>query len=175
MNDLQTNNLIALSLLLDEEIYNVEEKELLMQKPPLAQPLPTETTETKEATAFKYLGDNNKYILIVVKEPDDEFLKQDDLDFLQKILKARKLELNDVAIINTEKNKPLYFDDLKTYFAFNKILTFGIDPRVLQINSAQANKKSLFKGIPVLGTWELTKLADDEKKKTIFWNEFKTF
>ena len=209
MNPLQTDNLMALSFLIDEEIYivkNQEEidhpvkeihstdkekntlvlaslsstkEEVFIPTIPVpekeAKPIEVETHLPNAKKDFKYLGENNKYVLIIVKEPAYDFLKRDDLTFLLKILIAKKLELNDVAIINTEKNGTLIFDELIDFFACNKIITFGIDPKSLQITGAVANKKSVFKNTPILGTWDLTRLQQDVNKKTIFWNEFKTF
>ena len=92
-----------------------------------------------------------------------------------KILAAKKLELKDVAIINTEKHSSLNFNDLKAFFAFSKVITFGINPQILQIEGAVANKKSIFKETQILGTWSLAILQQDEKKKAIFWDMLKSF
>lgn len=199
MNNLQSNDLMALSFLIDEEIYVIKEEVIInsaskidvkviieteqvlteiiaVQIEPIKKQIPPEKIiELTEITDFKYLGENNKYILIVVKEPSFDFLKKDDLGFLLKILAAKKLELNDVAIINIEKYASLNFDNLKAFFACSKIITFGINPKILQIEGAVANKKSTFKETSILGTWELTKLQQDEKKKAIFWDELKSF
>lgn len=204
MNNLQSNDLMALSFLISEEIYvikdevnnkletiiglkveTVAEPTLIgIEKPksvetksePKVDQIPAEKNiEKRQTTDFKYLGENNKYILIVVKEPSFDFLKQDDLGFLLKILAAKKLELKDVAIINTEKHSSLNFDDLKVFFAFNKVVTFGINPQILQIEGAVANKKSIFKETQILGTWSLAILQQDEKKKAVFWDMLKSF
>ena len=204
MNNLQSNDLMALSFLINEEIYvikdevinklktiidlkveTVAEPNLIeIEKPklvetksePKADQIPAEKNiEKRQTTDFKYLGENNKYILIVVKETSFDFLKQDDLGFLLKILAAKKLELKDVAIINTDKYLSLNFDDLKVFFAFNKVVTFGINPQILQIEGAVANKKTSFKETQILGTWSLAILQQDEKKKAIFWDMLKSF
>ena len=203
MNNLQSDDLMALSFLIHEEIYVIKDevnstlktvistKTKTVAKPTLIvveKPKPIEiksehieiipaekNIEKRQTTDFKYLGENNKYILIVVKEPSFDFLKQDDLGFLLKILAAKKLELKDVAIINTEKYLSLNFDDLKAFFAFSKVITFGINPQILQIEGAVANKKSIFKETQILGTWSLPILQQDEKKKAIFWDMLKSF
>ena len=204
MNNLQSNDLMALSFLINEEIYvikdevinklktiidlkveTVAEPNLIeIEKPklvetksePKADQIPAEKNiEKRQTTDFKYLGENNKYILIVVKEPSFDFLKHDDLGFLLKILATKKLELKDVAIINTEKHSSLNFDDLRTFFAFSKVITFGINPQMLQIEGAVANKKTSFKETQILGTWSLAILQQDEKKKAIFWDMLKSF
>lgn len=196
MNSLQTDNLIALSLLINEEIYIKDNEQIEINGTPVANiataieiekpavskihtPSQTTTTEipiTKvEKQDFKYFGDNNKYILIIVNEPDAEFLKKEDLNFLTKIIGAKKWEIADIALINKAKYSSIDFQELKDFFAFNKIVTFGIDPKDLNIVGAIANKKSEFKNTLILGTWDLPKLQQDVSKKTIFWNELKTF
>lgn len=196
MNKMQTNDLMALSFLIDDEIYitkdalkNIEvesktlpslkDEEIELKEELLLTEIKEEITIpdaiSTPQTDFKYLGENNKYILIIVKEPEADFLRSVDLTFLLKILSAIKLTLDDVAIINTEKNEALDFDSLKNFFAFTKIITFGINPKLLQIDTAVANKISIFKNTPILGTWDLPKLQADTSKKTIFWNELKTF
>lgn len=181
MENLQTDNLMALSFLINEEIYVVKNEfqntaPLITVLDPIKEEIPIPTAEILNPQEdFLYLGDNNKYILIIVKEPTVEFLKKDDLAFLVKILSAKKLALNDVAIINTEKNGPIHFDALIDFFACGKIITFGIDPKSLQITGAVANKKLTFKNTQILGTWDLGRLKQDVSKKTTFWNEFKTF
>ena len=203
MNNLQSDDLMALSFLIHEEIYVIKDEvnnklqtvidkknesvaeqiSIVVEKP---KPIETKSEhieiipaekniEKTQTTDFKYLGENNKYTLIVVKEPSFDFLKQDDLGFLIKILAAKKLELKDVAIINIEKHSSLYFDDLKAFFALSKVITFGINPQILQIEGAVANKKSIFKETKILGTWSLAILQQDEKKKAIFWDMLKSF
>ncbi|MEO5911139.1 MAG: hypothetical protein ABIP95_09645 [Pelobium sp.] len=184
MNQLQTDHPIALSLLLNEEIYSVPEEQVAIKKniPVPVAPIKIEATVKEEIIplipvkkSFEYLGDNNKYLLIVVNEPSVAFLKKDDLGFLLKIMAAKKLELADVAIINLHKNEGADYTALKDFFGFNKIITFGINPKILKIDSAVANKKSVYNNTPILGTWDLNKLQIDQEKKTIFWNELKTF
>lgn len=216
MNQLQTDNLIALSLLLDEEIYvfndlqkteidviEVEgETEVLaevsitasvpiveipkIEQPivttPHPQPIPTVAIPKLENTpatlknkndGFDYFGENNKYILIIVNNPTEKFLPKPDLAFLEKIIGAKKWTLDDVAIVNMAKYDSLDFDDLKTFFACGKIITFGFNPTVLNIVGAVANQKSMYKDVAILGTWDLAKLQNDVAKKTVFWNQLK--
>jgi len=210
MNPMQTNHPVALSILLNEELYFLDDasqtqpldtvktepittvepilddlpkeqiKELVpetLQIPvlPVKEELQQEQPVIASKPVFSYLGENNKYILIVVKESVKEFINQDELGFLLKILAAKKWELKDIAIINTEKYSTLNFDDLKDYFACSKILTFGINLTSLNIAGAVANKTLTYKDVKVLGTWTLAQLEKDVSKKTIYWNELKTF
>lgn len=196
MNQLQTDNLIALSLLLDEDIYVLDDipknqaeqivsekatEVLETPKPAVDKPIaiPKIEQQVKPAPAkvdgFDYLGENNKYILIIVNNENEQFLNKTDLAFLLKIMGAKKWVLEDVAIVNMAKYGSLDFDDLKAFFACSKIITFGFNPAVLNIVGAVANQKSIYKNVAVLGTWDLAKLQSDVPKKTIFWNQLKAF
>ncbi len=216
MNQLQTDNLIALSLLLDEEIYvfnDLPKHEVLLSAieiatevtaeipkpittpvveiPKIEQPIavipktqailtvtipqiekPAVALKTKN-DGFDYLGENNKYILIIVNNPNEKFLPKLDLAFLEKIMGSKKWILDDVAIVNMAKYQSLDFDDLKAFFACSKIITFGFNPTVLNIVGAVANQKSMYKNVAILGTWDLTKIQNDVAKKTVFWNQLK--
>ncbi len=198
MNALQTDDIIALSLLLDEPIYVINEPELTIanteiivapalpekqeHKAPEKAPLIIPTIETQKAdsipvksTSFEYLGENNKYILIIVNDTETKFINKDNLAFLEKILGAKKWALDDVAIVNLAKYDGLAFEDLKAYFACSKIITFGFNPTILKISGAVANQKLSFNGVAVLGTWDLSSLRTDVVKKTTFWNQLKNF
>jgi hypothetical protein len=205
---LQTNDLIALSLLINEEIYLIDDDQYKVNDDLIIKPLQiieiveqeiaivSEETEkyktkTEETTVpiipkeepnatpskpeYKYLGDNNKYILIIVNEPNSDFLNKKDLAFLTKILGAKKLDINDVAIVNLAKYQSLDFDQLKSFFGFSKLITFGINPKILNVEGAVSNKNSIYKDVAVLGTWHLSVIDGDVNKKTTFWNELKIF
>jgi hypothetical protein len=194
MDSLNTNDPIALSILINEELYFLNDIEQLKVEnstqeiisPVIEKPITLSAEAVKNLVSepvskplsqpfYNYLGDNNKYLLVVVKSPNDEYLNSKELEFLLKILAAKKLELKDIAIINTEKYAALDFDQLKSYFALSKILTFGINPVSLNISGITANKTGTYKGVKVLGTWTLAQLDADVKKKTTYWNELKNF
>ena len=190
-NNLNTSDPIALSLLLTEELYVIDQpdhvelkveeiKEITVQEPVVKAtqiPVITHIAEPKPSTkpAYEYLGDNNKSFLVIVNNPEIDYLAKADLDFLLKILKAKSLSLEDIAMINMAKYQNLTFDNLKDFFGCNKILTFGINPKALGVIGITANIKFNFKNTFILGTWSLNQLNEDVKKKTTFWNELKTF
>jgi hypothetical protein len=200
MDSLNTANPLALSILLNEDLYVIEpvettqhtedirlkkeESKVVETNKTVIPVLHSTTVEPQEITkpqtpvskpSFNYLGDNNKYLLVIVNDKTHQFINDKDLAFLLKILAAKKLDLHDIAILNTERYEALTFTDLKDYFACNKILTFGIDPKSLQIQGITANKAGEFEGVKILGTWALPLLDTDVKKKTIYWNELKNF
>ncbi|WP_304062935.1 hypothetical protein [Pedobacter glucosidilyticus] len=200
MDSLNTAHPLALSILLNEDLYVIEpvenmpntevitaqkeEPQAAVENKTAIPVLHSTTVETQEIAkpqapvnkpSFNYLGDNNKYLLVIVNDKTHQFINDKDLAFLLKILAAKKLDLHDIAILNTNSYTDLTFKDLKEYFACNKILTFGIDPKSLQIQGITANKAGEFEGVKILGTWALPLLDTDVKKKTIYWNELKNF
>ena len=192
MNSLQTQNPIALSLLINEDIYRIpepaenidlavagdtenvvveshENKVLITEKLPIV--VLSEPIIVKPA--YKYIGENLKSILILVNELDSEILKTEDLLALNKMLAARKLEQKDVAILNIHKNTHLTFQELKDFFGFNKLLLFGINPTDLGISGMVANQIRTFQNTQFLVNWHIKQMQTDEKKKLTFWTEMK--
>jgi len=191
MNKLISQNPIAASLLINEDIYQIKTPNLAFADivvtpivPALAEEItpnippkpilkPVAQLPTSDKPSYIYTGDNHKSILIIINEPDAETLKKEDLLALNKLLAARKLEIKDVALLNIQKNDNLNYTQLKDFFGFNKLLLFGINPKELGIIGMVANQIFIFEGIPILGTWHLKQMQLDEKKKLIFWTEFK--
>ncbi len=181
MDSLKTNHPLALSFLFNEDLYILKDDMVINEEQTENSTTAAEPVLEKQETPkpgkpiFEYIGENNKYILIIVKDPSQKFLNAKELEFLLKILSAKKLDLKDIAIINTESYASLDFKDLKEYFALSKILTFGINPASLNITGISANKAGEYNGVKILGTWTLAQLEADVKKKTTYWNELKTF
>jgi hypothetical protein len=85
-----------------------------------------------ESEVIKYLGNNSKRIVILVKQPSDVFLPETHLEFLSKILAACKLNIGDVAIVNAG----FRFVDIhaiKQQLQPNHIILFGIEPTELKL------------------------------------------
>lgn len=191
MNNLLSQNPIAVSLLINENIYKIktpnlafadvittpivtiEAEELKANIPPKTLTEPPAQLPISDKPSYIYTGDNHKSILIMVNEPEAETLTKYDLMALNKLLAARKLEIKDVALLNIQKNTHLEFSLLKDFFGFNKLLLFGINPKELGIIGMVANQIFILEGIPILGTWHLKQMQLDEKKKLTFWTEFK--
>ncbi|MBO9573319.1 MAG: hypothetical protein J7497_14095, partial [Chitinophagaceae bacterium] len=57
--------------------------------------------EARSGKEVRYLGNNAQNITIVVHNNEHTFLPEDQLSFLTKILGACKLNIGDVAIVNT--------------------------------------------------------------------------
>jgi len=78
------------------------------------------------------LGGNAKRITIVVSEESQTFMKDSDLEWLQKVLMACKLTLGDVAIVNTH-SKNVTIGLIKQQLKPEKLVLLGPDPAELQL------------------------------------------
>ena len=81
-----------------------------------------------DTKASKWLGNNQRNILIVVRYNDVVHLPDDELNFLTGMLTACKLSLDDVAIINTNNYKKVSYSDLLLEFKSRIVFLFGISP-----------------------------------------------
>ncbi len=75
----------------------------------------TESNKKKGAkgTSTQYLGKNLKNILVFVNYPEEVYLPAVQLEFLEKILVACKLDVGDIAIVNTAKHQEGVEDQIK--------------------------------------------------------------
>ncbi len=103
--------------LYSDVLYNVEEVKV-------------HVSETK--TSISYIGDNNKYISILVNYDGTKIIPPDQLKFLLGILSACKLKPEDVAIINYKK--PLIsIEQIFSELSPRAIMAFNIEPVKLKL------------------------------------------
>lgn len=79
-----------------------------------------------------YLGNNSKFVSVVLAENSAKYINDDDLVFLTNILKACKLSIDDIAILNIARN-PLTYISIKETLEAKFILVFGIEPSEIKL------------------------------------------
>ena len=84
--------------------------------------------EARPKSDWKYLGDNRKQTLVVVRYPDTVHIPDKQLSFLTKLLAACKLNLGDVAILNFHHYQSTDFDNILNYFNPKVVLLFALEP-----------------------------------------------
>jgi hypothetical protein len=82
---------------------------------------------------IKFLGGNDKNILVLVNYPIPGYLPDDQLNFLISILNACKINLQDVAIVNQHQNKECGYDEFTGQMKPKIILLFAIDIAAMQM------------------------------------------
>ena len=92
----------------------------------------TKSEEKNELKPARFLGGNEKKIMIVVAEEKHPFLGDEELHWLQKMLQACQLTLADVAIVNI---RPVghSIKALKEQFSARKLILLGASPTELQL------------------------------------------
>lgn len=91
-------------------------------------PVKTKPAPAKANDLLKYLGENQKKILIIVDHSNTVYLPDDELSFLTNILSACKLSLADVAIINRNNYNEISYKELMAKLNSRIIFLFGVDP-----------------------------------------------
>ncbi|HEY1061407.1 MAG TPA: hypothetical protein VGE44_06960 [Daejeonella sp.] len=198
MSNLLTQNSNALRLLMTEDLYILPENEQLIsakteqaseissqkvndiQVPEIPalqskEVLPQKAAEPEKIREFSYLGENNKYFLILFNEPNQKDISSTQKETLLKIMSAKGLELRDLAVLNINQYPGVNYTDLKEFFSFNKIVLFGIDPRQISLPSQSSNQVVKQENAKILCTYSIDEMIKDTMKKREFWNVMKDF
>ena len=86
------------------------------------------TQSPSNQTQWKYLGENKKNALIVIKDPDAVHIPDKQLSFLINLLNACKLNLGDIAVLNFHHYSAKNFNDIIFYFKPKTVFLFGVEP-----------------------------------------------
>jgi len=196
-NPLLSTNSAVLTALLGSDVYHISEATSQLEQADLIanesttlakQEIASEATKVSEqvvipsaeqalsAVHYNYLGENNKYILILIDQPlKTEIIAAKDLLLLEKTLTALKLELRDVAIVNLQQCEELHFKSLKEFFSCNKVLGFGIELAKIGIEKEVAiNTVFRIEDCPFLLTSALEVLSNNQAQKVIWWSAMKS-
>jgi len=93
------------------------------------QVLPQTKIETEQvASGLKYLGENKKKTLVVVRYADAVHIRDKQLSFLTKLLAACNLNLADVAIFNFQDHNSSEFNEILNFFNPKVVLLFDVEP-----------------------------------------------
>jgi len=93
------------------------------------QVLPQTDTGTEQvATRWKYLGENKKKTLVVVRNADAVHIPDKQLSFLTKLLAACNLNLADVAVLNFQDHNSSEFNEILNFFMPKVVLLFDVEP-----------------------------------------------
>ncbi|MFM7671208.1 MAG: hypothetical protein ACKO6Q_01280 [Bacteroidota bacterium] len=125
--------------------------------------------EAKEPCNWPLLGDYKKRVLILIDEPEQAFLKDEDLSFLTGILSACKLNMGDVGIINLSGDSNTSSADLKKALHPSSWWLFGLDrSRIGLKESDQSAPEPVFIAPP------LKELSQNPQDKKLLWNQLRS-
>lgn len=179
MKSLITQHPNALRYLMTEDIYMLPEKSI----PALLQAVPGKIEEIHSAikkeelqtAGFNYIGENNRYFLILVDDKMHSQLNTAHQELLLKVMSAKGLEIRDLAIVNLAKYPEASFSELKDFFSCNKLVLFGIDPQRISLPAMAANKAIKHMDVMALASFSLEEMSSSTDKKREFWSVMKNF
>ena len=79
-------------------------------------------------SVWKYLGENKKKTLVIVRNANAVHISDKQLSFLTKLLAACNLNLADVAVLNFHDHNSTEFNEILNYFKPKIVLLFDVDP-----------------------------------------------
>ncbi len=120
------------------------------------------------------LGNNNRGVAIVVASDDNLYLPDNELNFLLGILAACQLTMNDVAILNINKNGQVTYQVLSKELAATTVLLFGVSAASIALPidfphyQVQQYNHQTYLTAPGLSAFQ-----DNKEEKTRLWNSLK--
>lgn len=201
MSNLHSNEPNALKFLINDDIYIINKKtenevnkpinaevvsqlkEIVQEEKTIVNPATqiqthaasVEVPEEKKSKEFSYLGENNKYFLILISDTINKEISPLHQETLLKIMGAKGLELRDLAILNLNSYRDTNIDELKDFFQCNKLVLFGIAPQQISLPSIGANKVEHHQNIKLFSTYGIDEMINDVNKKKDFWAIMKDF
>jgi len=118
---------------------------------------------------FKYLGKNQKNVLILVNDAQHEVSTEQGRELLRKLVKAIDLTANDFALLNYSGYKGTDFSTLSTYFSSKLVLMFGVNPAEIGLHDLPQHEISVHNTIQLVYTTNLDELAADQQGKKVLW------
>jgi hypothetical protein len=129
---------------------------------------------TSEST-LTFLGNNDKQVLILVKNADSLYMPDEELTFLLGILTACKLTMNDVAIMNLHQQPKFNYTAIGKDIFANTIIQFGTNPADIELPmSFPTYQLQAYNNQTYLCAPELSILQQDKAEKMKLWNCLKT-
>jgi len=121
-------------------------------------------------STWKYLGNNNKNILIIVHTKEAIHLPDNELAFLTGILGACKLSVADVAIVNLGNHPDASHKKLNSFFKSKMVFLFDVEPTAfgLPVNFPHYQVQA-FSNTSFLYSPSLNELENDKLLKSKLW------
>ena len=169
-----TDSAEALRLFFTEDIYLVNSDERVV---PAAEPKITAiiaaVPETVVPAVFKYLGKNQKNVLILVNDLVNDVSTERGRELLRNLVKALQLTANDFALLNYANHAKVTFEELHGFFSSRLVLAFGVSPVHLGLADLPLHMISLHGAAQLVFTGNLDQLAIDQEGKKILWGSLK--
>jgi len=188
MGEQLTDNAAALRMFFTDDIYLVgtEPLNVPVQTVPATDSAPAQATPEVAAmpavaspvpvtakTEFKYLGKNQKNVLIIVNDQQNEVSSDRGKELLRNIVKAIQLSANDFALVNYSAYEGAQFTEMTTFFSSKLVMIFGVQPSLLGLSDQPKNMIFMEAATQVVYADNLDLLAEDQVGKKTLWGSIK--
>ncbi len=121
-----------------------------------------------------FIGNNEKHIVILLKDVSEDYINSKTLEFLTMILKSCQLEMKDVAVLNILKGE-INIDRLIELFSPDVILLFDVDNTEIQLPfSLSINAPAIYDYSKILLAPSLVSLLENTEAKLALWKSLKS-
>ena len=128
----------------------------------------------KAASSMCILGQNRRLIIILVKDNENVYLPEAELNFLIGILSACQLTMEDTGIVNISRNKGINYKHFGAELPAEKVILFGIIPINLELPlTFPPYQLQSYNDVTYLLAPALSQLMEDKIEKMKLWNSLK--
>lgn len=118
---------------------------------------------------FKYLGNNQKNILILVNDSANEVSTEQGRELLRKLVYAIALTGKDFALVNYANYSTATYADFSDFFACKLVLAFGVKPMQLGLAEQPLHQLNEIGETKLVFTSNLHDLESDPASKKVLW------
>ncbi|TGE28505.1 hypothetical protein [Hymenobacter metallicola] len=131
---------------------------------------PTRTAPPLSATPYSTLGSNPNGLVILVRMDPVRFQRLPKNVFLNNLLKAIRLVMEDVVLINVESHLPVELNTIRQKLAAKQIIAFGKNLLDVAIRTTQLYEPVILVGdAAYLPAAEIELLEEDNSRKKLLW------
>jgi hypothetical protein len=118
---------------------------------------------------YIFKGNNTKQICVLVNEPEYAFIDDANLDFLQKILSACNVQLQEIALINYAK-QAINITNLQSQLNPRIMLLFGVDTAAINLPIIfPLYKAQVFDNVTFIQSDKIDNLKNNATDKKALW------
>jgi len=157
-----TRDTEALKLFFTEDIFLVPNDVHPVVKTTIVTPPPA-------VIAYPSIGQNKRKVLILVNGAEYPESTTTGVALLWNIVKAIKLDPNDVAVFNYSDYPNLSLEDLQTYFQPQLLISFGIESTALSLSPQPLQVLVGLEKMNAIFSLTLQGLDEDINSKKLLW------
>ena len=167
-----------LQYFLPDDLFLLRADREAYRNPVTQEPVAAEASVIIDETpvmTFKYLGGNQKKILVLTHYTADEFIAEAHLNALISTVTRLNYTQQDLAIVNLAHYTAANWEQLTVFFTPQKLLILGNKALPAQLPTLVLNETDQADGCQALYTFAFDEMMGNKENTKAFWNQIKTF